>query len=124
MNEMQGDEISVNVNPDHIIEFTQRERLKLLPKLEENIELKLTLLNSLSATAISTKRLSVEETSVATDIELANAIGTHMMRIKTNPYFMGNNAGSIPVVNLSAVDPNVDETSTSIADLTMDEFML
>ena len=124
MNEMLDDEIQDNVNPDYIIEFTQKERLKLLPSLDDNIELKITLLNSLSSTAISTKRLSIEETTVATDKELANAIGTHMMRIKTNPYYMGDNVGNIPTVDLGTVDPNLDETSTDIADLSMDEFML
>ena len=111
-----------DVTPDVVIEFTQLERLKLLED-EKDTKLRLAILNSLSSTALTTKRIIVDETNAITEQEIASVLSSHLLRLKDNPYAIGNGTSRIPSVLISDdIQINLDETSTCLADLDIDLF--
>ena len=102
----------IDTSPDYIIEYTQRARLNLLEN-EKDPKFKLTVLNSLSKTAIDSKKLVMDNDNAVADREIAKSIFKAIGNIKENPF------KSNFTINVSVAEPNIptviplpDEDST------------
>jgi hypothetical protein len=105
-----------------VVDFTQRELLKLLVEDDLTIGNKLKVLQQISHTALTSKKIKVEDASVQNEKELAILLHKTLNTITTNPY---HNPDAVPREHvppeLPAITLNPDETLVGLSNLTMDD---
>jgi uncharacterized protein YpiB (UPF0302 family) len=116
-------ELPDNVNPEVIVEFTQRARLDLYQENAEDKKFSFALLNALSVTALATMKLNIDETNATTDKEVSAALSGILRNVNENPFiFMGSNKPiEEPEITMDIII-NPEETSTILADFELKDF--
>lgn len=125
MDSTETNEVQIDVSPDAVIDVIQGKRLELLHGLGENeddVKVAMRLMDSLSSTAIGTKRIAAEEHRAEGDKELSAAIFAGLNQLTENP-FLGTSTGVHRVhprkdPDLKPIELTTDETSTELASIT------
>ena len=81
-------EDALDLSPNNLIDFTQKERLKLLneDEVKSDAKLKLSVLDSVSFTALQSLKIKTDDANAAANKEVAAAIALGVLSIKGNPY--------------------------------------
>ena len=108
-----------------VIDFTQNELMQIYDELKTNegipLKDKLLVLRQLSVTALTVKKIKVEDAAVQGDKDMAAALHKTLREITTNPFYQPNvsSVEHIPPV-LPEIILNPDEILVGLSNLDMD----
>lgn len=108
-----------DVSNDNVIQTIQKRRMTLLldPTLDTD-KIELTLMNQLTVTALTDKRITTDDSNAAADREIAAALVTAVEGVTGNPF---KGTGSVtPEPELPEIDLVPEETSKELARLECD----
>ena len=119
MNQVDHKNITdTDIENDNIVRTVQARRLKLLldPDLETD-KLEISLMNSITTTALTSKRISVDDSNLAADREVSKALVDAIDNLAGNPFHSTAIEGVLVRPALPDVEIILDETSRVMAEL-------
>ena len=121
------DRVLEDLSPDNVIKFAQQQRVLMLQNSELDEKMQLMVLNSIAATAINVKRITVDDANSSADRAIAASLADALKGINSNPFLVTINP-SMPLTipqapTVPAVDLVPDETSTQLATLELSDIL-
>jgi len=113
-----------DLSADNLVNFAQQQKLMML-KDDIGDKLKLSVLNSISGTAVAIKRIASDDNNSGADRAVAGALTDILKSIAGNPFMITSPEAALasrrPAPEVPAIELVADETSTTLANIELAE---